>query len=673
MNFDAVIYDYKGDVVRSESSLSLRQITEIMAREKGGGNRGKFPCNSPYAQNPFVYSAISQIVEAFSEAPLKLWRQISRPVSARNGSRKRNRKDFVEVVDNPLWDLMDQPNDQQDQGAFMEYVALYLLVCGNAWLFKDEPNSFGLPRSLMVFGDRNVKPHRKDPYSKLEGWEFRARPSDKPIIWPLDEVIHIKMPNPYDPVLGMAPHCALQMSLDADLARMIYDRAFYTNNATPDAVLTYKGGPLNRVHREQVREAWVEMHQGADRMGGLAVLGGDFDFKVWGVQHSQSQFIESRIFTRQEVASIYRMPVQMLNDLEHTGLSTEGLEIARTIMFERAVRPHFRRYESAWNINLVKPFNPRLVAQVDIHTLPVTTTLIKQKALVIKELTASGVPLNDAISLVDLGVDPVEGGDVGFIPNTLMPIEELSTKTLEDEKPTPAVKPAPTKPAPKPAVQPKRSAEAEETLRLLSFPRSRMARKIKRVLFSIRLQALQNVNKAEPFNKEEIQREWVKQLLPIHIAIFEFGKQTADQKVDNTTRTWVDRLQGADERAVDKFFSEIQKGLSEINDPALKEVEEIVGRSTQIVEELFDKLKNRSEEELVQQLSKLNQIAKMIAHHESVWSLNAGRYAGSKVHKLSTEVYNLTECSASHSRFPGDPTVPLTNLMGCGCLVNFVN
>lgn len=441
----------------SDGPVTARELQEILAHEKYAEARGA-NAYAPMLQNPWTYSIIRQISQDVSNVLPGLEKRNRRRTGAYNS---------VQIESHPALDLIYQPNDyHKTYEPWAELCQTILLAFGNLWLWKDRKNSRGWPRALYPFGPQSVKPVRLSMRDKPIAWDL-TMPNGSTQRLDLDEMVHIFLPNPYDSFYGLSPQQALQYSLDADLARLIYDRSFYRNNATPDAVLTHKPGPLTPDARQAVMESWYDDYGGPDRAGAIAVLGGEWDLKTLGIHHSQAQFIEARELTREEIASAYGFPVDLLNAQRKGGLSKDTLASARLMKYEGAVIPFTRRFFAGINAGIVWPIDDGVEFVPDYSQLPVYIDWLAGKASIYKELVQNGVPINQAIELLSLRIKPIEGGDVGRFPDSIGSIDPEDVKKEQALAAKAAKAQAKAK---APAAKPKQEAVAPvETMRVGDF------------------------------------------------------------------------------------------------------------------------------------------------------------------------------------------------------------
>lgn len=631
--------------------ISYREMAAILNNDQGISQN--VSARRPFQQSVWVYACVTLIAQSFCQIPVWLGKK-----SRRTGGRKRG---FEQILSHPILDLLEQPNDLMTREVFFETMLTYLMTGGNVWIYIDEPTSMGLPRSLMVMSVYNVRPNKDPKTGRLLSWFIKIGPGKEQEVG-LEDMIHIKLPTPYDPIMGLPPTAAMQAQLDADYARTIFDRAFFRNNASPDAVLIYRNGILSPDQRTQIRESWDEFHQGVEKAGGVAVIGGDFDFKVWGVSHSQSQFIENRSFTREEVASAYKTPVLLLNATRGGALTREALDASQVVFHEHAVFPNMRRFTTPFNIRIVRPYDPNLLFDFDIDALPVMTAYLQAKATVFDKLVKNGTPPNIAKDLLDINMDDIEGGDKGYLPGNYVPIDALqNAKVMAPPAATPNAAPGKRPPSPKQAGGGRAreiSFSPEENFSLEAPTNNLLVHhlrgKLKGTLFRLRAETLRNDRIENPFNLVAAKRTWIRKVLPVAAA----SMQDTFERIDGQPGV-VARLSALTYQEQEEAFRELDKFVEKISfasPSVMRELERLVARSTQVIDDAWTGLSSGREVGSI--FRTLNGVSRLIAEDIVRWTRNAAlftRYPKESRH----------ECGGASFRYPGDALASLEEVLEC--------
>lgn len=469
-----VVDKYGCDLDVRTRDTDVTEVARIFERQdKLGGKTGS---NKAFLSS-WIYSIATSIATTCSHVPYGFYK------SLRGRSKRFSSQNWLPIEIDELESLMENPNPYQRFKQFAEQLFLVLSITGNYWILLDEPNSLGIPRAMLGFGPDRISPLRHNSSDPPAAWRLRMYGGQEDKIIPLESMIHFKLPNLFDQWMGMPPCIAMDVQLDADRARVAYDKFFFRNNATPDAVLTYKNGPLTKATRDMIYDSWQDAYGGAENHGGLAVIGGDFEIKQLGVAHSASEYIANRKFTRAEAASIYHYPVQLLNDVEGGGIGRDQLTTARQIKFENVIFPYCDRFSEGIMHGLLRKLDKykKIGYFPDYDGLPVMVDFMAAKSETLKKMVESGIPLNNAVAKLDLGIDDVDGGEVGYINKNFIPLTVASEVTKEDlAPPTPQLPaPDPNRPTKDPAVKVDKKAKK-------NIYHSYLSTGIKRLLIDIR-------------------------------------------------------------------------------------------------------------------------------------------------------------------------------------------
>lgn len=558
-----VIVDAAGRPYERDLPFSQQDIEIVFARQRAASALGS-SSRAPFRFSSWVYAIVSDIAQTVADIPYALYQ-----ASQGTRGKKIGNQNWIPINDDPFLDRLRQPNQYQDGERFISQWITYLLTGGNVWIYPDLPNSMGVPRGLYIFGMDRVRPVRTSALAPPTGWEITGS-NGAPFIVDYSDLIHAMMPNDYDQWMGLPPALVLEMQLDADRARVIFDRYFFQNNATPEAVLTYKPGPLNKANRQLLLESWYENHGGPEKSGGLAVIGGDFDLKVLGISHAQAQYLESRKMTAREISSIFHYPVQLLNETESAGLSKDELTVARMMKYENAVFPIASMFARTISNKVIAPSRGWETAMYfDYDGLPVMVDFLNTKMDTLDKMIKAGIPLNEAVRKLDVGVKDVKGGDVGLVADTLVPltmVEEITKKTLDatvKQMTQPPISAAPNgdkkvlngdkkaKPASK-----KSTTQTKAGVRIGLSPMFKIAkRRCKRVLFDMRNDAFSDIASSRPEVLPDATRylkKITRGILPVCYLSYRLGREYA----------LTGKTQISESISIDKILEFAQKNVS---------------------------------------------------------------------------------------------------------------
>jgi HK97 family phage portal protein len=136
-------------------------------------------------------------------------------------------------------------------------------------------------------------------------------------------------------------------------------------------------------------------------------------FKQINVSNNDSQFLESRKFQKAEIASIFRIPPHLVNDLENatfTNISQQSTEFATYTM-----TPWVQRFEEPLNI-ILKAIDPTLYVEFNMNALVRGDISTRYEAYG-KGIRDSWLTPNEVRNKE--GMNPIEGLDDVLIPLNL--------------------------------------------------------------------------------------------------------------------------------------------------------------------------------------------------------------------------------------------------------------
>ena len=188
----------------------------------------------PFKKSEMVYICIAATQKAIGQVPIQILQPSSR-VSQESFAKIKTActADFVNAdlfcksgelepvpSNNPYQMLIDKPNQYNTGQLFKESLIGFILLHGNVWIFPFPPSrdkNF-IPDSLWVINKRNITPKINDKSGHLDYWLYQPDSDSKKDglkLFP-DELLHSKLWNPYNSILGQAPLDPAKTSITTD-------------------------------------------------------------------------------------------------------------------------------------------------------------------------------------------------------------------------------------------------------------------------------------------------------------------------------------------------------------------------------------------------------------------------------------------------------------------------
>ena len=280
-----------------------------------------------------AFACARVIAEGLAQVPLKIH-------SESNGTRE-------DAIKHPAyWLLHKRPNDLQTSFEFREQIALHLVFCFNAYVFK----SFSVTGKLLELlplepGTVTVTqlPDRTLRYRvRIKGGEqMEIQPSQ---IW------HIRGPS-WDGWQGLEfvrvarEILGLSMALEEHSARM------FSNGAKVAGVLSTDAN-LNKEQLDMLRQSWQDAQGGSANAYKTAILYGGLKWNPMAMQSDSAQHIEQRRLQIEEVCRVMRVLPIMVGSTDKTATyaSVEQMLIAHVT---HTLMPWYRRLEDSIDVNLI--------------------------------------------------------------------------------------------------------------------------------------------------------------------------------------------------------------------------------------------------------------------------------------------------------------------------------
>ena len=335
-----------------------------------------------------VWASVRLLSDTIASLPLNLYRMDNK------GSK------FIDFK-SPLNTLMStSPSPNYTTYNFIETMMSNLLLWGNAYAFIKR-NGGARPVELQILSPEYVEPFKSEEdglvYYKIKDSNIL---SDR-------EVIHI-VGFSYDGVLGKSPIKACQEALGIGMASQEFGANFFGRGANLSGVLEHPSR-LSDDAANRLRQSFSNRFAGIKNSHQTAVLEEGVKFKAIGMPLSDAQFIETRRFSVEEVARIFRVPNHLINDLTrstYSNIEQQSLEFAKY-----SLTPYL--------VNWEQELNRKLLASREI-----STHFFKFQT---KELLRS-----DANSRADYYRKLFEVGALS--PNEIRNMEDMNTLGVEGDE-----------------------------------------------------------------------------------------------------------------------------------------------------------------------------------------------------------------------------------------------
>jgi HK97 family phage portal protein len=263
-----------------------------------------------------------------------------------------------------------------------------------------------------------------------------------------DEITHLLFEDPGNPFWGLSPLQAGARTVDTDVEATRWNKLLLQNRAMADFVFVMPS-VNNQEDFELARQQVREQYSGADNARLPWVLGGSGTVEKLSMTPAELDYLESRKFTVEEIGALFGVPVPLIMAKDVT---FANMDTARKLFWEDTVIPFLDGVKDTLNHALTPHFGAtdEIELRYDTANVPAMRENLTDKVNQFKGLTSAGVPVNVAAQRLELGIDEIEGGDVGLVPATMVPLTEAGSMDEPENPRDPNQQTGPLNGKPKP-------------------------------------------------------------------------------------------------------------------------------------------------------------------------------------------------------------------------------
>ena len=340
-----------------------------------------------------VYACVRIISGAVATLPLHIKRRVD----------ERTRED---ASDTPIWTVLrKKPNRWQTPSQFRRMLQAHLLLRGNAYAMI--VRSRGLVQELIPLHPDRVEVRQTDDlaleyiYTRQDGRRIRLRQ---------DEVFHL-VGLTLDGVHGVSAISYARETIGLSLAMEDHGATTFRNGARVSGVLKHpnKLGPEAVAH---LKAGLEEFRSGGEQEGKNLILEEGMDYARIAMTAEDAQWIESRKFSRTDIAMFFGVPPHMIGDTEKSTSWGTGIEQQSIGFVAYTLEDHLTMWEEAINRDLIGA-EEQLYARFNRAALVKGDIKARWEAYV-KGLQWGVYSPNEIRALEDQ--NPRDGGDVFYPP-----------------------------------------------------------------------------------------------------------------------------------------------------------------------------------------------------------------------------------------------------------------
>jgi HK97 family phage portal protein len=384
----------------------LRELTHLKQ-----GSAGVTASNA--TQIATVFSCIRLLSFSGAALPLILYK------SERDGGKTRAKEDKKE-----LFQLFkNRPNQKMTSFHWKQVTLAHLLLSGNSYHQIIRNRAKGVVELPILDPGRMTKEEKDGKVM----FKYKEEGSSKDKVLSADKVAHYLWWSD-DGFTGKSPieACSSVFSL----SKRMQDHAdnYFKNGSIPSGYLRVPGVFKNNEAATRLREQWLSK-TGPENTGKPVILEGGLDWVQAGLKHSDAQFLEQWKFTKEMIASIYGVPLHMIQDLSRATFSNIEQQALDYVIW--SLLPLLRIIEETINRFVLEELYPEYFVEFLVSSLLRGDIQSRYNAYMVGRQWG-WLSANDIRAMENM--NPIENGDMYLVPLNMQTAERAANPLVESGK-----------------------------------------------------------------------------------------------------------------------------------------------------------------------------------------------------------------------------------------------
>lgn len=349
-----------------------------------------------------IYACVGLIAETIGQLPIRVKK-----------TRKEGGSESAENL--PIYRLLSQrPNEWQTSQEFREMLTQHLCLTGNCYalIIRDMK---GEPRELLPLTPEQVTVEQDQHWNVIyKVWLNNHEQR----IYTQRDIFHLKY-RTLDGYRGISPIGWQRETVGNAIATSSYSSRLYRNGGRPSGVVSLDG-TLSEPALKRFRESWEANYSGSNAYK-TAILESGAKYSPISMSMEDMQFIQTRSFSVEEVARIYRVPLHMIQSTEKTTSWGSGIEQMSIGFVQMSLLPWIKRWENCIQKYLIN--DNKVYVKLAVEGL-MRGDMTSRYTAYQTAVNSGFMSPNEVRALEDL--NPREGGDDYYMPLNMSNGKEIS-------------------------------------------------------------------------------------------------------------------------------------------------------------------------------------------------------------------------------------------------------
>jgi HK97 family phage portal protein len=295
------------DRTRKGESRTTAEILAILDGQGVYSQSGALVTSATALQQATVWACVRTLSEVVAQLPVM--------VQTRNDDGQ-----WMNAPDHGVLRVVHEPNDWQTSHEYIAHLMTWSELRGNAYYYKATDARGRVMRMYPLRADDvEAKPtnnfsmvYTVGGNSRLQGRQLAA-----------SEMFHLRNFGS-DGYMGLSTIENLRNSIGLALTTEQHGSNLFKNGAQPGLMITAPSATQDQV--EALQKKLDDKYTGAGKSHKTMIMRGDMTAQKISMTQGDAQFLETRHFSKQEIASAFGVPMFILNDTQKATTWGTGLE-----------------------------------------------------------------------------------------------------------------------------------------------------------------------------------------------------------------------------------------------------------------------------------------------------------------------------------------------------------
>jgi len=331
--------------------------------------------------------------------------------------------DDGELIENhSLTKLFEYPNPHVTRQDLFELLVSWQELTGNAYLNKVKAGN-KTTELWPISPDRLYPVPAKEVDQWIKGYVLDKK---KGIEFEPNQIIHMKLFNPSNPLIGISPLEAISRTVDVDNDQESFNKAAMQNEGIISGLVTFKREFTSQDQADAISQKLNEKYAGPKNARRIGVVGSEASYTRMAMTPAEMDFINSRKFNREFICMAYGVPIIYLGAME--GATFSNFRESEIIFWVSTVIPLLDDMADAFNHSFQDELNPGQRIVYDISQVPAMRRALYDRTKTAKVLFDMGVPFAEVNRIFGFGVNEYEGWEDSHISSSQPEPEQRSVK-----------------------------------------------------------------------------------------------------------------------------------------------------------------------------------------------------------------------------------------------------